>query len=104
MPEIPFATWDDENKKIGAVIGELWHDIFEKTLNFTTEISQPPDMQWGSSNGDGTWNGMVGGLLENRSQIILASLYKTVKSAYVIDFSSTIAESRTRMFIKYPGR
>ena len=104
MPEIPFSTWDVENKKIGAVIGELWHQIFEKTLNFTTDISQPPDMKWGSPNDDGTWNGLVGGLLENRSQIILAALYRTVARSYVIDFSSTFGEARTRIFIKYPER
>ena len=68
MPETPFATWDLESGKIGAVIGELWHEIFEKSLNFTTDISQPLDMKWGSSNDDGTWNGMAGGLLENRSK------------------------------------
>ena len=95
MPETPFATWDLESGKIGAVIGELWHEIFEKSLNFTTDISQPSDMKWGSPDGEGAWNGMVGGLLENRSQLILAALYKNSARSHVIDFSSTLGEART---------
>ena len=104
MPQIPFATWDIEKGKIGGVIGVLWHDILEKTMNFTTDIFQPMDREWGSSNDDGTWNGMVGGLLENRSQIILAPLYKNLERSHVIDYSTTLGEARTRMFIKNPGR
>ena len=54
---------------IRGIIGDLWHGIVEKSINFTTTISLPPDGKWGSVVDDGNWNGMVGGLLDNRSDV-----------------------------------
>ena len=69
MAEPPYAVFEEKDRKIVGIIGDLWHDILEKSLNFTTKISTPP------VNEDGSWNGMVGGLLEKRVDIALTSLY-----------------------------
>ena len=76
--------------------------IIEKSLNITTIISTPPDNNWGSQNENGSWNGMVGGILESRIDVVLASLYKSPTRGEVIDFSATIDEIVKRMFIKFP--
>ena len=69
MAEPPYAVFEEKDRKIVGIIGDLWHDILEKSLNFTTKISTPP------VNEDGSWNGMVGGLLEKSVDIALTSLY-----------------------------
>ena len=33
---------------IEGIVGDLWHGILEKTLNFTTKVSLPPDGYWGN--------------------------------------------------------
>ena len=62
LSEYPY-NFDVLDGKITGIIGDLWHGIIEPSLNFTTTISSPPDGNWGSVNEDGSWNGMVGGLL-----------------------------------------
>ena len=104
MPEAPYGTFKTGKGKIEGIIGELWHTIIEKSLNITTIISTPPDNNWGSQNENGSWNGMVGGILESRIDVVLASLYKSPTRGEVIDFSATIDEIVTRMFIKFPQR
>ena len=75
MAEPPYAVFEEKERKIIGIIGDLWHGILEKSLNFTTKISTPPDNRWGSVSEDGSWNGMVGGLLEKSVDIALTSLY-----------------------------
>ena len=103
LPEFPW-TLQAVNGKTKGVIGDLWHGIIEKSLNFTTVISAPPDGNWGSVNDSGVWNGMVGGLLENRMDIALASLYKTSTRGQVIDFSVTFDVSFIGLYVKFPSR
>jgi ABC-type amino acid transport substrate-binding protein len=97
MPEVPYVLSNIQEGKIEGIIGDLWHGILEKSLNFTTIISTPPDDEWGSCNENGSWNGMVGGLLENRADVILASLYNTLSRSRVIDYSVTLDEITMRM-------
>ena len=103
MPESPWML-EIKGGKIQGMIGDFWHGILEPALNFTTSISSPPDFKWGSLNDDGSWSGMVGGLLEERIDIALASLFKTVTRGRVIDFSVTFDEATTGIFIKFPKR
>ena len=103
MPESPWMVSLKHNR-VDGILGDVWHRIVEKTLNITTQISHPPDYQWGSINENGSWNGMVGGLLENRTDIILASMAKTAARGKVIQFSTTFDEMITGVFIKRPKR
>jgi hypothetical protein len=104
MPEPPYAVFEEKERKIIGIIGDLWHGILEKSLNFTTKISTPPDNKWGSVNEDCSWSGLVGGILEKRIDIALTSLYFSFGRAQVIDFSETLTEEQSRMYIKTPER
>ena len=42
-----FAT-EEENGKIGGVLGDIWHEVLEKMLNFTTHIKPTKDKQYGA--------------------------------------------------------
>ena len=67
-------------------------------------MSIPSDGNWGSIDDDGKWNGMVGGLLYNRSDVALASLYKTSTRWRLIDFSETFDVSITVAYVNFPRR
>ena len=84
-----------------GIWGEVWHNL-EKTMNFTTEIV--PGDGWGSLNKDGTWNGVINGLIQNRTQLGLAAFSITQSRSTVVAFSPSLTEGEDRMFIKYPGR
>ena len=42
-----FAT-EEENGKIGGVLGDIWHEVLEKILNFTTYVKPTKDKQYGA--------------------------------------------------------
>ena len=46
--------------------------LFQKILNFTYDLTKPPDGQWGSLQSDMSWTGMVGML--NRGEIDIGKL------------------------------
>ena len=93
-----------EDTQIGGIWGEIWHGTLEKELNFSTSILPSPDSQWGSVDKDGSWNGIINGLIQNRTQIGLTSFYITHARGLVVDFSPAITEGTEQMFIQYPGR
>ena len=41
--------------KIDGIIGDIWHGVLEKSLNFTTEIRPSKDRHFGAQ----TWNSKV---------------------------------------------
>ena len=55
MFEPPYVVFDPDQTKSGGVeniegiIGDLWHGILEKSLNFSTKIEPSPDGQWGAA-------------------------------------------------------
>ena len=107
MVEPPYIYGDNEDlisgkqTVLGGIWGDVWHAL-EKTMNFSTKIV--PGDGWGSLNEDGTWNGIINGLIQNRTQIGIASFFYTQSRGTVAAFSPAICEGTDRMFIKYPGR
>ena len=78
-------------RNVGGIFGDIWHNGLEVALNFTTDLN--PSV-------DGTWNGLVTGLAENRTQIALTALYITPVRSLEIDFSPPIDNLKERIFIK----
>ena len=101
--EYPYVL-DVDNGRITGAIGDLWHDTIEEQLNLTTSVSSPPDENWGSLLEDGSWDGMVGGLLQGRADVIVAPLYRTVARERVIQYSETFDIAATGLFVKFPKR
>ena len=46
----------------------------KRDLNFTAPLSLSVDGKFGGKNKDGTWNGMVGMLTRNETDVVLAAL------------------------------
>ena len=42
---------------------QLHWNIFQQILNFTYDLTKPPDEQWGSIQPDNSWSGTVGMLI-----------------------------------------
>ena len=107
MVEPPFILGNPQDilsgkqEKVGGTFGEVWHGV-EKIMNFTTKLV--PGSGWGSLNEDGTWNGIINSLHQNKTQIGVAAFFYTQARGTVAAFSPTISEGVDRMFIKYPGR
>ena len=77
----------------------------QSILNFTCDgISRSPDGQWGAMKSDGTWTGMVRELQDERMDIALSAFAITTARANVIDFSVTIGEVYSSLFIKNPSK
>ena len=51
---------------LGGYMGETWYEV-EQIMNLTTKIV--PGTGWGSLNADGTWNGIIDSLHQNRTQL-----------------------------------
>ena len=43
--------------------------ILQQILNFTYDLTQPPDGQWGAIQSDGSWSGLVGMLMRGEIDI-----------------------------------
>ena len=74
---------------IERIVGDLWHGILE--LKFYNKTFITPDRYWGNLEENGSWSGMIGGLIENRTQIAVASFYKSHSRMQVITLSESIA-------------
>ena len=90
--------------RIGGIIGDIWHGVIEKSLNFSTTLLPSKDRQWGSLGSDGKWTGIVGALVENSADVGVASFYVTPGRSKVVEFSPGITEGISRFFIKFPGQ
>ena len=85
-----------------GIWGDVWHSFLEMNLNFTTNLKYSPDGSWGALQDDGTWDGIINSILQNRTQIGLADFYITYERQQVVDFSPSLIEGRDRMFIRRP--
>ena len=90
--------------QIGGIIGDIWHGVIERSLNFSTTLIPSTDRQWGSLGSDGKWTGIIGALVEDRADLGVASFYVTPSRSKVVEFSPGITEGISRFFVKFPGQ
>ncbi|XP_059080425.1 glutamate receptor ionotropic, delta-2-like isoform X2 [Tigriopus californicus] len=67
-------------------------NILADLMHFQVVYQKPPDGRWGSKNDDGTWNGMVGDLTNNKSDISIGGLSITEDRFQVIDFTHSLID------------
>eukprot|EP00095_Tigriopus_kingsejongensis_P003977 maker-scaffold310_size212938-snap-gene-1.21 protein:Tk03977 transcript:maker-scaffold310_size212938-snap-gene-1.21-mRNA-1 annotation:"hypothetical protein BRAFLDRAFT_85341" len=63
---------------------------WEARLNFQYRLDPSIDGNWGINDENGTWNGMVGMLVRNESDVCLSYLSVSLERSQVIDFSVTV--------------
>ncbi|TRY96316.1 hypothetical protein DNTS_011819 [Danionella cerebrum] len=62
-------------------------DALAKILGFKYEMYQVADGKYGSPQANGSWNGMMGELLEKRADVAIAAITITPERENVVDFS-----------------
>ena len=72
-------------------------------MNFTYTLVKPADGKWGAINPDGTWNGLVGELADQKIDIAPSPLKVTEERSTVCTFASPITQIYHTLFIKNPA-
>ena len=93
----PLFSSKKEETKIGGVLGDIWHGVLEKMLNFTTIVQPSGDKQYGALGKDGKWSGVIGSLVEDRVDIGLANLFITESRGKAVFFSFIIEKQQLRL-------
>nr|XP_027231573.1 probable glutamate receptor [Penaeus vannamei] len=76
--------------------------ILERSLNFTCSWSRPEDRAWGALQPDGTWNGMIGDLMADKGDVIVA-ISRTLPREEVVDFTLPLLLDRHILVLRRPG-
>ncbi len=70
---------------------DLWHEL-RRATNFTYRARPSRDGTWGRLREDGTYDGMMGMLLDGEAEVAVADFYVTADRALVADFSVVLAQ------------
>lgn len=93
----------------GNIIGykgycyEIIHAL-QKLYNFTYEVEIPGDNTYGRETLNGSWNGMIGLILENRADIAVGVFSVTHSRSQVVDFSVGFLEEPATILIPPPAQ
>lgn len=89
-PQTILETFGEE-VQIRGYLGDIL-SILSETLNFSSVVTPSIDNQWGLLE-NGSWNGMIGMLERNESDIAVAPLVLSDKRAAVTRFSTTVFQA-----------
>ena len=102
--EMPFQGVKEEKDgvilELKGILGEVWHQGIEKTMNFTTQITHSADGYWGSKNENGEWNGMINEIHQNQTDMAVTAFFVTYDRSEVVDFSPPFSKNITRSCVK----
>ena len=107
LPETPFMISIKENpftgiyETVGAFSDLI--DLYARTLNFTFTLKPPPDNAWGGKQPDGSWNGMMKLVKEQKVDIATTSLFQTDEREEDASFGLPLKFSYCSLFIKNPA-
>ena len=88
-PYIQVHTSGGRVDQVTGIIGDIWVEL-ETRLNFTTRLRKPADGQWGISQPNGTWTGIVGAVARGEADVGLSSFFITLGRSQVVAFSPGI--------------
>ena len=107
LPETPFMISIKENpftgiyETVGAFSDLI--DLYARTLNFTFTLKPPPDNAWGGKQPDGSWNGMMKLVAEQKVDVATTSLFQTRGREEDASFTLPLKFSYESFFIKNPA-
>ncbi|OWF39222.1 probable glutamate receptor [Mizuhopecten yessoensis] len=78
-------------------------DEISGILNVSLVLNHVADGRFGSKDSQGNWNGMMGDLVANRSDIAAAALTLTVERSKAVHFSHPFEEVGLRILVKKPS-
>ena len=102
--EMPFQGVKKEKDgvilELKGILGEVWHQGIEKTMNFTTQITHSADGYWGSKNENGEWNGMINEIHQNQTDMAVTAFFVTYDRSEVVDFSPPFSKNNKSKLFK----
>ena len=93
-----FSAVPGSNTSYTGMYVDLTREI-SSALNFTYDVVIPSDGLWGHQLENGSWSGLVGYLLTDRVDFVIAPMAKTYDREQFIDTSPFFLESVPAMFI-----
>ncbi len=73
-------------------------DVLAKEMNFTVELTVPPDGLWGGLEKDGkTWNGIIRMIMDGKADICNAGLTQTLARDAVVDYTIPVAKTKSTL-------
>ncbi|XP_074655756.1 glutamate receptor 1-like [Tubulanus polymorphus] len=73
-----------------------------KVYNFSFDVIQPPDNQWGAQDENGRWSGMVGMVMRGEADVAVGPFTITDLRERFIDFTYPYAEAGLTLVMKKP--
>ncbi|XP_063289647.1 glutamate receptor ionotropic, delta-1 isoform X1 [Pelobates fuscus] len=77
-------------------------DALSQNLGFKYEIYQVPDGKYGHQLPNGSWNGMIGELINKRADLAVSAITITPERESVVDFSKRYLDYSVGILIKKP--
>ncbi|KAM6897757.1 glutamate receptor ionotropic, delta-1 isoform 2-T2 [Xenentodon cancila] len=77
-------------------------DALAKVLGFKYEIYQVADSKYGSQLPNGSWNGMIGDLINKRADLAVSAITITPERENVVDFSKRYLDYSVGILIRKP--
>ncbi|XP_078793809.1 glutamate receptor ionotropic, delta-1 isoform X3 [Oryzias latipes] len=77
-------------------------DALAKILGFKYEIYQVADSKYGSQLPNGSWNGMIGDLINKRADLAVSAITITPERENVVDFSKRYLDYRVGILVRKP--
>lgn len=87
--------------KMYGMFAEVFDNI-ATIMNFTYDLTKPPDGQWGAIQPDGSWSGMVGMLSKGEIDMAPTDFTVTMERSAVMTFANPITQIYHSLFIKNP--
>ncbi|XP_069683258.1 probable glutamate receptor [Periplaneta americana] len=87
--------------KVGGHFGDVWH-LLENTLQFLSDFYTPQNLWYGADQGNGSWTGVVGQVLNREVEVTNADLIVNKPRSEVVAFISPIELDRQILVIKLP--
>ncbi|CAC5375410.1 unnamed protein product [Mytilus coruscus] len=101
LPWKPFIVHDTKTNKYTGFSMDILQELANE-LNFTYELTSPPDGQWGTETPNGSWTGLVGQLQQRDVDIVAAPLTIQTDRERVIDFTYPYFYEPSVILIKKP--
>ncbi|KAM9772700.1 glutamate receptor ionotropic, delta-1-like isoform 1-T1 [Syngnathus typhle] len=77
-------------------------DALAKNLGFKYEIYQVSDSKYGSQLSNGSWNGMIGDLINKRADLAVSAITITPERENVVDFSKRYLDYSVGILLRKP--
>ena len=88
LQEQPYVIYGKQDStdaiKLYGFLPELW-ESFQTLTNFTYSLQTPPDGKFGGLSENGTWNGVIGEIVNGRAYCGLAAFLMNEERSNVVD-------------------